>query len=86
MPRSISIISCTQLSATGGALLVAAEDNHRLGFIAGDIPQETEEGFLDHYPAREGNIYELIVLATHRGQGAGRKLMEKIEEYFRKQN
>lgn len=69
-----------------GILFVATEDNHLLGFIAGGIPQETEEDLLDHYPVREGKIYELVVSAKHRGQGTGRQLMEKMEEYFKEQN
>jgi len=69
-----------------GEIFVAEEQDKLLGFIAGTIPNEDPDDALDHYPAKEGNIIELVVSQKHRGQGAGRALMEKMETYFREKN
>lgn len=66
-----------------GVILIANDGNTVVGFIAGTIPGEDSEDALDHYPAKEGKIVELVVSQIHRGQGTGKLLMEKIEEYFR---
>lgn len=69
-----------------GKIFVAEEQDILLGFIAGTIPNEDPDDALDHYPAKEGNIIELVVSQKHRGRGAGRALMEKMETYFRGKN
>jgi len=68
-----------------GVVFVAKEQESLLGFVAGSVPQEDDEDILDHYPSREGKIHELVVSAKQRGQGTGRLLMERIEEYFKEQ-
>lgn len=67
-----------------GVILLARDEDAVIGFIAGTIPSEDPDDMLDHYSSREGKIIELVVSQKHRGQGAGRMLMEKIEEYFKK--
>lgn len=69
-----------------GMILLAKDEDMVVGFIAGTIPEEDPDDTLDHYPAKEGKIVELVVSEKHRGGGIGRILMEKIEEYFREQN
>lgn len=69
-----------------GIILIAKEEDVVIGFVAGTIPNEDPDDALDHYPAKEGNIIELVVSQKHRGQGAGRMLMEKMEEYFMEKN
>lgn len=72
------------LQRESGILFVAEENDALLGFIAGSIPEDAED-MLDHYPAREGKIHELVVSEKHREKGIGRLLMEKLEEQFRGQ-
>lgn len=69
-----------------GQMLLARDEGVVVGFIAGTIPGEDPDDVLDHYPAKEGNIVEMVVSQKHRGQGVGRMLMEKMEEYFREKN
>ncbi len=66
-----------------GVVLLARDEDAVIGFIAGTIPSEDPDDKLDHYSSKEGKIIELVVSQKYRGQGAGRMLMEKIEEYFR---
>ncbi len=73
------------LERDNGSFFVAEEDGSVLGFIAGSIPAEDSEDLLDHYPAKEGKIHELVVSENHRAKGIGRILMEKMEEHLRNQ-
>jgi ribosomal protein S18 acetylase RimI-like enzyme len=69
-----------------GKIFVAEEQDKLIGFIAGAIPNEDPDDALDHYPAKEGSIIELVISQEYHGQGTGRALMEKMEEYFREKN
>lgn len=69
-----------------GLIFIACDDHEVGGFIAGSIPDEGPDDLLDHYPAKEGKIIELVVSQEHRGQGTGHTLMEKMEEYFRQKD
>lgn len=73
------------LTRDNGSLLVAEEDVALLGFIAGSVPEDTDEDLLDHYPAEEGKIHELVVSEKYREEGIGRLLIEKMEKFFRDQ-
>lgn len=73
------------LERDNGSFFVAEENGSVLGFIAGSIPAEDSEDLLDHYPAKEGKILELVVSESHRGKGIGRMLVEKLEEELRSQ-
>lgn len=68
-----------------GSLFVADEHGTVIGFMAGSIHTADSVDLLDHYPAKEGTIHELVVSETHREKGIGRQLMEKLEEQFRSQ-
>jgi ribosomal protein S18 acetylase RimI-like enzyme len=73
------------LEQDNGSFFVAEEEGAVLGFIAGNIPKEDPEDLLDHYPAKEGKILELVASERHREKGIGRLLMEKMEEELRSQ-
>jgi ribosomal protein S18 acetylase RimI-like enzyme len=73
------------LEQNNGSFFVAEEKGTVLGFIAGSIPKEDPEDLLDHYPAKEGKILELVVSESYREKGIGRLLMEKMEEELRRQ-
>lgn len=73
------------LSRENGLLLIAEEAGILFGFIAGSVPVDTEEDLLDHYPAKEGKIHELVVSEKYREKGIGKLLMEKMEQSFRDQ-
>lgn len=67
-----------------GIILIAKEEEVVIGFIAGTIPDTTDEDLLDHYPAIEGRVVELVVSEKYRGKNVGRILMDELEQYFRK--
>lgn len=74
----------SMLQRESGSLFVAEENDALLGFVAGSIPEDAED-LLDHYPAKEGKLHELVVFEAHREKGIGRLLMEKLEEQLRSQ-
>lgn len=72
-----------KVESTDGKIFIAEEDGRPLGFVAGIISGGDSDDSLDHYPATEGNVVELVVSQKHRGQGTGRMLMEKMEEFLK---
>ena len=52
----------------------------------GKIVKFDEYDYLDYKCPKEGDITELIVTSKIRSTGVGKKLMEKMEEYFKSMN
>lgn len=56
-----------------------------VGLIAGILmPKQTPVDLLEHTPMQEGKILEFIVSSHSRGGGVGSKLLEAMEDHFRK--
>lgn len=69
-----------------GALLLAMGGEKVAGFIAGVVKHPTE---IEHYTSAhpeddEGRITELYLSGEYQHQGLGRKLVEAMEDFFRK--
>lgn len=56
------------------------------GVIMGIVNENDEIDKLTNDCAKTGNILELIVKNEDRGKGTGKKLLNKIEEYFKQIN
>jgi len=66
-------------------VIYLAEDNGKLvGVVAGEIKKQTKENILECIPTKQGCIKELYVSNDYRSQGLGKVLMDKIEDYFKK--
>ncbi len=63
-----------------------AENVEITGLVAGMVEKRTKEDDMECIPAKSGRILELFVSDKYRNRGAGKKLMEKAEEYLRKNN
>lgn len=70
-----------------GKVFVSEEDGQVVGFIQGVIIEhrkgDDEIYDLSHKPSKDGWIGLLFVKPEFRGSGVGRKLLDKMKEYFK---
>ena len=69
-----------------GKIYLAIENENIVGLIIGVVEIRDEIDNITNDCAKRGNIIELIVKKNARGTGIGRKLLEKMEEYFKSIN
>lgn len=69
-----------------GKAFVSVENGIVNGVIMGIVNENDEIDKLTNDCAKTGNILELIVKNEDRGKGTGKKLLNKIEEYFKQIN
>lgn len=69
-----------------GKVFVYVENGIVNGVIMGIVNENDEIDKLTNDCAKTGNILELIVKNEDRGKGTGKKLLNKIEEYFKQIN
>ena len=65
-----------------GKVFVSVEDGIVNGVIMGVVNNPDEVDRLTNDCAKIGMVLELIVSKADRGKGTGKKLLNKIEEYF----
>ena len=66
-----------------GKVFVSVEDGIVNGVIMGVVNKPDEVDKLTNDCAKIGMVLELIVSKADRGKGTGKKLLEKMEEYFK---
>lgn len=69
-----------------GKAFVSVENGVVNGVIIGVVNEKGEIDKLTNDCAKTGNVLELIVSKEDRGKGTGKKLLEKIEGYFKQIN
>jgi ribosomal protein S18 acetylase RimI-like enzyme len=75
-----------KVAENNGIIYVAELDSEPVGFAVGTILEQTKEDQLEHVPSKFGEVLELVVKAEYRDKGFGTMLMNKLEEYFKKNN
>ncbi len=78
-------ICLSEVTKQNGAFLIATKGQEIAGFIIGVIVTQTPEELMGHKLDIFGRITELYVQEKYRQLGVGKKLIQKIEEYFQKQ-
>lgn len=66
-----------------GKIIFAESEGNVCGMIVGFLIEQSPEDLLECAPMKAGKIKELFVAEGWRGQGIGRALVERMEEYFR---
>lgn len=66
-----------------GKIYLAIENNLIIGLVMGIVEEKDEIDKLTNDCAKTGSVIELIVKDNIRGNGIGKLLLEKIEEYFK---
>ena len=69
-----------------GKIFLAIENDLIIGLIMGIVEKKDEIDKLTNDCAKTGNVIELIVKSDIRGNGIGKDLLEKIENYFKSIN
>ena len=70
-----------EVSENNGRIFLAEDDNKIVGFIAGIIIEA--ENTYEFCGPKTGRVTELIVTKKCRAKGAGKLLLDKMEEYFK---
>lgn len=81
--EKMAVLDLEEVNDNDGKCYLAIEEDKVIGLIMGCIPQYEEYDYLDYKCPRRGEITELIVTDKVRSNGVGRKLMDKMEEYFK---
>lgn len=71
------------LRRNDGTMFVAENDGKIVGIIAGSILKMSKLDSMSFCSKKSGRIRELYVHPNFRRKGLGKKLMEKMEEYFK---
>ncbi len=66
-----------------GLIILVYDKEKIVGCIAGIIEKQPKNNLLECIPTKPGRILELFVLDSYRGLGVGKKLMQKMEDYFK---
>lgn len=69
-----------------GKIYLSLENNIVIGLVIGIVEEKDEIDKITNDCARTGSILELIVKNNIRGNGIGKSLLEKMEEYFKSIN
>lgn len=72
-----------KIEKQNGKVYLSIEKNMVIGLIIGIVEQKDEVDKLTNDCAKTGSLIELIVKNNIRGNGIGKALLEKIEEYFK---
>lgn len=75
-----------KIKKQNGKIYLAIENDIVIGLIMGVVEVKDEIDKLTNDCAKTGSVIELIVKNNIRGNGIGKSLLEKIEEYFKSIN
>ena len=81
--EKMALIDLEEVNKNSGKCYLAVEKNKAIGLIMGTIPPYEEYDYLDYKCPKRGVIIELVVNKNNRGEGIGKMLIEKMENYFK---
>ena len=81
--EKMAILDLEEVKNNNGRCYIAVENAKAIGLIIGCIFPYDEYDYLDYKCPKRGNITELIVSKNSRSGGVGKKLINKMEEYFK---
>ena len=79
----MAVLDLEEVKDNNGKCYLAIENDKAIGVIMGTIIKFDEYDYLDYKCPKEGEITELVVSKSVRGNGIGKLLVEKMEEYFK---
>ena len=69
-----------------GKIYLSVDNGIVIGLIIGIVEEKDEIDKLTNDCAKTGSVLELVVKSNIRGNGIGKSLLERIEEYFKSIN
>ena len=81
--ENIFKIDMNKVKKQNGKIYLSIENGILLGLILGIVEEKDEIDKLTNDCAKTGSVLELIVKNDIRGNGIGKTLLEKMEEYFK---
>lgn len=79
-------IDMNRVRKQDGKVYLFVENDTVIGLIIGIVEEKDEIDVLTNDCAKTGSVLELVVKNNVRGNGIGKTLLEKIEEYFKSIN
>ncbi len=79
----MAILDLEDVNKNNGKCYLAIENDKAIGLIMGCIFPYDKYDYLDYKCPNRGEITELIVTSRIRNTGIGKKLINKMEEYFK---
>lgn len=73
----------SEVKKSQGVIYLVEDDGKPVGFIAGVISKPSKEDSLSQIPTKSARITELYIDQKYRGQGVGKMLMQKMENYLK---
>lgn len=81
--QKMALVDLDEINKNNGKCYLAIEKKKTIGLIMESIPAYDPYDYLDYKCPKRGIITELIVTSKVRSTGIGRKLMNRMEDYFR---
>lgn len=76
-------IDMSKVKKQNGKIYLAVNNDIVVGLVMGIIEEKDEIDKLTNDCAKTGSVIELVVKNDIRGNGIGKSLLERIEEYFK---
>ena len=83
--EKMALVDLDDVNKNSGKCYLAIENDKAVGLVMGTIPEYDKYDYLDYKCPKRGIITELIVTKKVRSIGVGKKLINKIEQYFKTQ-
>lgn len=81
--ENIFKLDMNKVKKQNGKIYLSIENGIVNGLIIGIVEEKDEIDKLTNDCAKTGSVFELVVKSNIRGNGIGKSLLDKIEEYFR---
>ena len=81
--ENIFKLDMNKVKKQNGKIYLSIENSIVNGLIIGIVEEKDEIDKLTNDCAKTGSVLELVVKSNIRGNGIGKSLLDKIEEYFR---
>lgn len=79
----MALLDLKEVKKNNGKCYLAIEEEKTIGLIMGYVRSYDKYDYLDYKCPKSGEVSELVVSKSARGKGIGKKLMDKMENYFK---
>lgn len=84
--EKMALVDLEKIKNNNGKCYLYIDNKNVVGLIMGIIPKYDENDYLDYKCPKKGEVTELIIKKEYRNHNIGKILLNKMEEYFRKNN